>query len=88
MCIRDRVISHELGIILDDDAQLFGTGDEIPDLLAGLAQGHRLQEMCIRDRLRVDGSGLPVDILAGMAVQIPAIIYDIAAVGIVQIRCV
>ena len=38
-----KVISHELGIILDDDAQLFGTGDEIPDLLAGLAQGHRLQ---------------------------------------------
>ena len=34
-----KVISHELGIILDDDAQLFGTGDEIPDLLAGLAQG-------------------------------------------------
>lgn len=43
MIIIIKVISHELGIILDDDAQLFGTGDEIPDLLAGLAQGHRLQ---------------------------------------------
>ena len=41
--------------------------------------------MNVPKELRVDGGGLPVDILAGMAVQIPAIIYDIAAVGIVQI---
>ena len=65
MCIRDRVsviikvISHELGIILDDDAQLFGTGDEIPDLLAGLAQGlsliHILVCFVLSDTIHIKG---------------------------------